>query len=319
MRSRRRVVRTSFVLAVSSVTLGAAAAEDRRPGLDAEGPPPTPGLSHRGLALDVEYTIASARPTDVVSLEPIRAGRAYGYSGRIAAEWAVIDRRWYVGVASELGAAHVPPGTSVGSGAQAAVFGNPELWTRGLWTSRVGLAAGGGLGVVLPLPRSFDADEAEAVRTVRVVRPWADALFQDRALTARPFLDIRHVIGPVVLQLRQGLDVAMRIRPLAARENRVELSALASVYAGVRVARPVVLGLELDEVYQLTGDVATPSCPEPCDRLRVQFTLAPSVRLAWRNVAPTVSMLFPLSTPLRAEVASYQAVRFHLGARVALP
>ncbi len=304
---------------VASVAREASASEDRRPGLDAEGPPPAPGLSHRGFALDVEYTIASARPTDVVPLEPSRAGRAYGYSGRIAAEWAVAERRWYVGIASELGAARVPPGSAPGSGAQAAVFGNPEIWTRGLWTSRVGLAAGGGLGVVLPLPRSFDPGEVEAVRTVRVARPWSDALFQDRALTARPFLDIRHVVGPVVLQLRQGLDVSVRLRPLAERENRVELAALASVYAGVRVARPVVLGLELDEVYQLTADVATPTCPEPCDRFRVQFTLAPSVRLEWRNVTPTFSMLFPLSSPLRSEVESYVAARFHLGARIALP
>lgn len=293
--------------------------DERHPGIDAEGPPPAPGLSHRGLALDFEYVIASSRPTDLVSLAPIGTGRAYGYSGRIAAELALVDRRFFVGAASELGAARVPAGGVPGGDGAAAVFGNPELWTRGMWTSRVGIAAGGGLAVVLPLPRAFDESELESVRTVRVVRPWADALFQDRALTARPFLDVRHSFGPVTLQLRQGLDVAMRLRPLVEREDRVELAALASVFASVRVVRPVVLGVELHERYQLTGDVSTPTCPEPCDRFRAQFTLAPSIRLTWRNVTPSLGVLLPLSTPLRSEVASYYATRFHLGARVALP
>lgn len=296
-----------------------ALADDRERALDVEGPPPAPGLSHRGLAIDAEYTIASSQPTDVTSYEPIRAGRAYAYAGRVAIEWALADRRWFVGVASEMAATGIPPGATPGSGGVAAIAGNPEIWMRGLWSSRLGLAAGGGLGLVLPLPRSFGATETESVRAVRVVRPWADPHYEDRALTVRPFLDIRHVVGPVVLQLRQGIDVALRVRPLGPSENRVDMAALASVYAGVRIARPVTLGLELHEVYQLTEDVASPSCADPCDRHRVQFTLAPSVRFTWRHVTPTVSVLVPLSSPLRAEVASYVAARVHLGARMAFP
>ncbi|MBM4375463.1 MAG: hypothetical protein FJ095_10290 [Deltaproteobacteria bacterium] len=314
------MVRTPLAaLALVALSPFAAQGSERRPGIDEEGPPPSPGLSHAGLAVDVDHTIASAAPTDLGTSSPVGSERAYAHSVRLAIEWAVADRRWFLGVASEAGAAAVPPGTEPSSGARAAVFGNPEVWARALWTSRVGLAAGGGLGAVLPLPRSFDADEASAVRAIRVVRPWADPAYQDLALTLRPFLDMRHVAGPVNLQLRQGLDVTARLGGLDAGDNRLDLAARTSIYAGVRVARPLMLGLELHEVYQLTGDVATPTCPPPCDRLRVQFTLAPSVRLVFRHVTPTVSLLLPLSTPLRADVASYVAARIHLGARVPLP
>lgn len=313
-------IRTALVLALVALVFQVEAhAAERRPGIDEEGPPPAPGLSHRGLAIDAEHTIASAAPTDVGTRSPIDSARATAHSARLAVEWAVAPRRWFVGAAFEAGAASLPSGTTPGSGGRAAVFGNPEVWTRALWTSRVGLAAGGGLGLALPLPRTFDGDELEAVRAIRVVRPWSDPSFQDRALTLRPFLDIRHVVGPVVLQLRQGLDVTVHVRDLATSENRVDLSALASVYAGVRVARPLVLGLEVHEAYQLTEEVATPQCPPPCDRLRVQFTIAPSVRLLFRHVTPTVSLLLPLSTPLRADVSSYFAARLHVGARVPLP
>jgi len=297
-----------------------ALADDRpTPGSDVEGPPPLPGLSHRGIAVDTEYTLASAEPTDVTSRETITAGRAYSYAARVAVEWAVAPRRFFVGAASELGAARVPAGTTPASGGVAAVFGNPEIWARALWTSRVGLAAGGGLGLVLPLPRAFDSAELEAVRASRVVRPWALPLFDDLSLTVRPFVDLRHVTGPVVLQVRQGLDVAFRIRDPEASENRIDMTALVSVYAGVRVAQPVTLGLEFHEVYSLTEEVTAPSCAPPCDRYRIQLTLAPSVRLQFRVVTPTLSLLLPISTPLRADVASYYAARLHLGARFTLP
>jgi hypothetical protein len=313
-----RLAAHALTLALSLTTLAAHGAE-RRPGIDEEGPPPSPGLSHAGLAVDVDHTVASAAPTELGTSAPSGSGRAYAHSVRLAVEWAVSERRWFVGAAAEAGAAAIPPGSDPSRDARAAVFGNPELWARALWTSRVGLAAGGGIGAVLPLPRSFDVDEAAAVRAIRVVRPWADPAYQDLALTLRPFLDIRHVAGPVNLQLRQGLDVTARLGELDTGDNRLDLAARTSVYAGVRISRPLVLGLELHEVYQLTEDVATPTCPPPCDRLRVQFTLAPSVRLFLRNVTPTVSLLLPLSTPLRADVGSYVAARIHLGARVPLP
>lgn len=287
--------------------------------MDVEGPPPQPGLSHGGLALDAEYVVAATQPSDVTSTEPLRGPSSYSYSARFAAEWALAERRAFLGAAADLVAGGVPFGATPDARGSTAVAGNPELWARALWTSRVGFSAGGGLGLVLPLPRSYDATETEVVRAGRVVRPWADPHFEDRALTARPFLDIRHVVGPVTFQLRQGLDVLVRARSLAVGEGRVDLAALASVFAGVRVAPPVTLGLEVHEVYQLTEDVSAPGCLAPCDRLRVQFTVAPSVRLAWRDISPTLSLLFPLSTPLRADVASYQAARFHVGARIPLP
>jgi hypothetical protein len=115
------------------------------------------------------------------------------------------------------------------------------------------------------------------------------------------------------------VDLSLRLRDPTASEHRVDFAALTSFFAGVRVWRPLSVGLELFEVYQITEDVASPSCLAPCDQHRVQFTLAPSLRLEWRHITPTLSALFPLSTPLRAEVASYYATRLHLGARIELP
>jgi hypothetical protein len=314
------VARTTALLAIALWPRAARAeARDADARLDVAGPPPTPGLSHRGVAFDLDYTIASAQPTDVTSYQPIADARAYAYAARLAIEAAVVKRRWFVGLAGEVAAASVPAGTTPGTGGNAVIVGNPEVWARGLWSSRVGLSAGGGLGLVLPVPRSYSPLASEVVRAIRVVRPWDDPHFQNLTMTARPHLDIRHLVGPVVLQLRQGIDIALRLRTPTASENRFDFTALASLYAGVRPLAVLDLGIELSEAYQLTGDVSSPSCLPPCDRHRVQFTLAPSVRLSWRRVSPSLSVLLPLSTPLRAEVASYYAARLHLGAHVDLP
>ncbi len=285
---------------------------------DAEGPPPMPSLSHQGLALDFEYAIVRATATDVVTGEPLEGPGAYGYAAALAASFALVPRRFYVGVAEDFASASVPSGISRESGGSSVVAGNPELWARALWTSRVGLAAGGGLGAVLPLPRSFTATETEVVRVVRVMRPWGEPHFQDLTMTLRPFLDIRHMVGPVLLEARQGIDLGVRVRDLRGHESRTEIGAQTSLFVGLRLHRTVMAGLELHEVYQLTADVSSPSCPAPCDEHRVELSIAPSLRFRWRPIAPSLSLLLPLSTPLRAEVDSYYAARLHVGANLAL-
>ena len=151
------------------------------------------------------------------------------------------------------------------------------------------------------------------MRAIRVVRPESFTHFQDMALTARPFFDIRHVTGPVTLQMRQGVDFSILLRDRdRGSENRYDLTALATAYVGVRALEPLTLGLEMAEIYQITADTSSPSCASPCDQHRIQITLAPIVRLHLPRLSPSLSLLFPLSTPLRAEVASYFAARLHL-------
>lgn len=286
--------------------------ERRKALLDSDGPPQLPGLTHDDVDLNFEYTIAIAEPTDVISTEPIQDSRAFMYSARAVVEAPLSPRKWFLGLASGVASAAVPTGTDPSTGGSALLLGNPELWLRGIWSNQAGLSAGGGLGAVVPVPRTFSALEGEVVRAVRAIRPELFPTYQDMVLTGRPYIDIRHVTGPVVLQMRQGVDFQLLLRDRAPGENRYDITAFLSAYIGVRTIRQLTLGLELAEVYQLTTNTASPSCPSPCDTRRVQFTLSPSLRLRLPGLSPALSVLLPLSTPLRNEVADYVAFRLHL-------
>jgi hypothetical protein len=280
--------------------------------LDAQAQPDQPGLSHRGVAFNFEYMVASAEPTDVTTVQPIRDSRAYAYAVRWLVDVPLAPRRWYVGLSSDVAAASVPSGESPDSGGSTLVFGNPVLWGRGLWSSESGLSAGGGLGTVIPIPRKYSPLETEVVRVVRVARPLSYANFRDQALTARPFFDIRHVTGPVTLQMRQGVDFSILLRDREETENRYDLTAHLTAYVGVETFERFDLGLEVAEVYQITADVSSPDCVAPCDQHRVQVTMSPILRARLAPLYPTLSAVIPLSTPLRSEVASYWALRVHM-------
>ena len=280
--------------------------------LDAYGPPSLPGLSHGGWAFDFDYTFAGAEATDVVSYQPIPRGRAFAYAARWLIEGALVKRFWYMGATGQLAAAAVPSGTTPGSGGSDLLFGNPEIWGRGIWSSEVGLSAGGGLAFVLPVPRRYDELESEVVRVIRAVRPADYPHFQDLTVTARPSFDVRHVVSIVVLQMRQGLDFSLLLRDPGEREHRYDIAAHAFAYVGLTPFENFTAGVELGEVYQLTADVSSPTCPPPCDQHRIQVFISPSARVHLPPVSTGVSMIIPLSTPLRGEVASYLAGRVHL-------
>jgi len=184
-------------------------------------------------------------------------------------------------------------------------FGNPEIWGRGLWSSVVGLSSGGGFGVVLPIPRDPTPAALKVLETVSVVRPWDSAYFNDRVLTLRPWFDMRHVTGRFIFQLRQGLDAAFPVRALKVGDHRVDFTARATLYIGFRATEAVGLGLEAWEVYQITANVT--------DDKRAATTISPSIRFLLGRVAPALSVLLPISTPLRGEAASYYAARLNVG------
>ena len=280
--------------------------------LDADGPPSQPGLAHRGTTFNFEYMVASAEPTDVTSVEPIEGERAFAYAGRWLVEVPIAPRKWFLGLVHDIAAASVPASREPRTGGSTFVLGNPELWARGLWYSVTGLAAGGGIGIVVPVPRTYPPLEAEVVRAIRVIRPWDYPHFQDLTATARPFFDIRHATGPVTLQMRQGIDFSILLRDRDESENRYDLAALASLYVGLDVFKPLIFGIEVSEVYQLTADVSSPSCLAPCDEHRIAVTLSPTIRLRLPGFSPAISAMFPLVTPLRAEVETYYAARLNL-------
>lgn len=264
--------------------------------LDAPAPPTLPALAHRGVTYTFELTGASI-------LQPDGAGQsalthAVAYFAHNEVEVPLVQRRWYIGFAHDLVGGAVP---GVGRNF---FLGNPEIFGRGLWSSVLGLSSGGGLGIVFPMPRELLGAEDRVLSTVRVVRPWDAAYFSNRTLTLRPWLDIRHLAGRLVLQLRQGIDTAFILRERKEGERWYELSARATAYVGYRIAQPIGLGLEIWETYQLTADIP--------DERRAATSISPSVRVVLPRVEPAFSLLIPISTPLRGDASSYVAARVNV-------
>ena len=283
-------------VALAAMLPARARAEDRSAVLDAPAPPTLPSLAHPTLTYTFEFTGASIQPAGGEK-------RAAAWFSHSEIEIPLVPRVFYLGAAHDIAAGAVP---GVG---QNLFFGNPEIWTRGLWSSSLGLSSGAGFGVVIPLPRGVFGEDRTVLQTVRVVRPWDAAYFADRVLTLRPWFDVRHIAGRFILQFRQGLDIAINVRTLKDSdlkpgERRTDYIARATFYLGFRAAKFLGVGLEMWEVYQLTADV-------PDDK-RAAFTLSPSVRFLLGRVAPAFSVLVPLTTPLRGEAASYFAARFNV-------
>lgn len=297
MKGRARLAATAAIAAAIAAEGGALAA-DRTSVLDAPAPPTLPALAHPLTTFTFEYTAASIDPA-TTKTSSAWVGRAYAWFAHAELEVPIVPRAWYFGIAHDFASGAVP---RVG---QNFFFGNPEFWARGLWSSLVGISSGGGLGLVLPLPRPLDDKERAVLRTVRVVRPWDAAYFTDLTLTLRPWIDVRHIAGRFILQLRQGLDVAILLRERQKGERRFDYAARTAFYVGFRAARPLGLGLEVWEVYAITGNVD--------DGKRAAFAISPSVRLLLGRVSPALSVLLPITTPLRGEAASYYAARLNVG------
>lgn len=292
---RRAVLALAFTIALATRS---ARADERTSTLDAPAPPTLPALAHKDITYTFEYTAAFIEPSeDARANAAVRNAVAWFAHNEI--ELPLVPRKWYLGVAHDLAAGSVP---GVG---RDFFLGNPEIIGRGLWSSVVGLSSGGGLGLVLPAPRSILKDEDKVLHTVRVVRPWDAAYFTDLTLTVRPWFDIRHIAGRFIIQLRQGLDWSIVTRALKETEHRQEFTARATFYLGYRVHERVGVGLELWELYQLTADVD--------DGKRAATSISPSVRFILPRVEPALSLLFPIATPLKGEAASYAAVRLNLG------
>ncbi len=290
------------VVAAFTATLAAAAparGDDHASVLDAPAPPTLPALAHPTLTDTFEVTTASIDPGQ-------GKGRALAWFLHDELEYPLISRVWYVGAAHDVVAAAVP-----GEGHDFFV-GAPELWTRGLWSSVRGLSSGGGFGVVLPVPHNLSASTRDIFDKVQVVRPWDAAYFTDRTLTLRPWVDVRHVVWRFIFQLRQGLDVGVVARALDAskQERRTDYVARTTAYVGFRASKAIGVGLEVWEVYQISADATDPKHP---DDNRAAFSVSPSIRFMVGKIEPAISLLFPLSTPLKGEAASYYAARFNVG------
>ena len=255
---------------------------------DAPAPPTLPDLTHRGIAAGLELTIASVKGNADAS-----GARNAAYLERLEAEWAVAQRRWFVGIAHEAAV-----GSAVETGSRRFLVGNPEVWGRGVWASAAGLAFGAGLGVIPPLTHlPDDSTSADVERQVRVVRPWDWPYFASSTLTLRPAFDVRAIDGRVLLQVRQGIDWSIPTQGASPT-----LTSRTTVYAGYRVAEPIGLGIEAWEVYAISSDQVQ-------DDRRAFYAVSPSVRLMTRMLQPAISAIVPVDKPLFGVVDSFWAVR----------
>lgn len=266
-------------------------ASDRYALPDAPAPPTLPDLTHRGFSLALETTVARLQGN---LLAPGgETSSTFSSLERLEAEYAVAIRRWYLGAAEEL-AIGSPPG----EGRTRLVASHPEVWGRAVWASSAGLAFGGGLGVVPPLVNHEPGSAADDVaRAVRVVRPWDYVVFADRALTLRPFFDVRDIDGALVLQIREGVDW---VGPSDGEEARV--TSRTALYLGYRIVDLIGVGLEAWEVYFIRA-------PNIDDHDRAAFALSPSVRVMKGWLQPAISALFPIDRTLLSALDSYFAIR----------
>ena len=278
--------------------------DDLKSVLDAPAPPTLPALAHRDLTITFEYTAAVIQPKGTDS-----GGDAFAYFAHTDFEYPIVPRQWFVGLANDIASAAVP---GVGT---AFLLGNPEIYARGVWSSVRGLSSGGGLGVVLPTPRELSTVESDVLRTVRTVRPWDLASFSSLQLTFRPWIDIRHVTGGLIFQLRQAVDWSISLTgpeetpggsSSGSKPRLTNFTARLTFYTGYRLSEWLGVGVELWEIYEVTKEL-------PNDDARATFALSPSVRLMLPRVQPAISFLFPLATPLRGDVGSYFAARINLG------
>ncbi len=256
------------------------------------GAPATlPDLAHDTVLIDLDYTGAGITGED---------GSTFAIMGRLGTEIPLYRDRWQAGVAWDLVSA-----ASEGDG-RAVVYGNPEIWLRGINLAESGLGAGGGLGVTVPLPRQVDAREQGVIDKIRVLRPWDTGTWQTDVITLKPFFDLRYVYAPFNFQLRQGLDWSYDFG-----DERADIVGRIGTYAGVDLAEAITTGVELWQTYSITAEVR--------DSERAAFTFSPTIRFRVEPVEPGISLLMPISTPLEGIASGYFAVRIHVRLAVGDP
>ena len=266
---------------------------------DAPAPPTLPDLTHRALALSLEVMSGSIRPYP--KEDGTQANRIAVALGRLEAELAISNRRWYLGYAQELATGRVLSGD-----VSATVLSNPEFWGRALWASKAGLAYGGGIGFVPPLLRQdLDEDKQSVRANIRVLRPWDYPHFAGQSFAVRPFVDVRSLDGPIMLQLRQGLDILQQVSDEIGGPSTT-FTSRTTFYIGYRPIDELGIGLELWEVYFIKS-------PEVSDDQRAVFAVSPSIRWMTRVVQPAMSMMFPVDRPLFNSAKDYWALRLTVG------
>jgi hypothetical protein len=237
-------------------------------------PPTLPELTHSEMEATLETTAGALLPNP-------GGDRTHAYVQRLAVEVPLGLRRWFVGAQYEIGSA-------TESGAFRTVGGNLALDGRTLWATHTGLALGGGITVMLPTA-AYDPSgpAAQVALDAASLRPWDVTFFVPGAYGVRPYVDVRALDGPLVVQFRQGLDVTLSTGALADRH----FYATAGLYLGWQALRDLAVGLEAFEAYAI-------QVPGVQDGARSAVIVSPNVRVALPWVQPAISAFTNVGTPL---------------------
>jgi hypothetical protein len=279
-RSRRRA--SLFIAtALSTAALAPVARADDEPVV----PPTLPSLGHQQLHLRYELMGAGFGA-------PFGRGSALGLTWFVhfGGEYPMVPAKWFFG-----GSFDVAFGVVEGEKPRA-LFGDPEFWVRGIFASKGGLEAGGSIGAVVPTASDLNERAGSFQRAVQVIRPWDSLSFSKSSLTLRPAFDVALAFDPILIQLRQGLDVSY-----AVDEDEGDISGHTELLVNVTAANLVDFALEAFETYDLTRVLP--------DSERGALTLAPAVTFRFPRVRPGLAALVPIGTPLGGDARAFFAMR----------
>jgi len=238
--------------------------------------PTLPELTHSEMEGTLETTAGAI-------FLPGAAGLQHAYIQRLSVELPVEFRRWYAGAAYEVAGGNNGAGFAV-------VGGNLALDGRTVWATSQGLVFGGGMSLMFPTA-SYDPNgpASKVALAAATLRPWDVSYFVPDSYGVRPYVDVRALDGPFVIQFRQGLDLTVSSLLLSDRR----LYATAGVYMGWQTGRGVAAGLEVFEAYAI-------DLPAVRDGNRESLIVSPSVRLALPWVQPAISAFTNLGPPISA-------------------
>lgn len=255
-------------------------------------PPPfvLPELSHPDWDLAVAWLVGAGtseradRPTSALGLL------------RLSAEGDVVfPRRFYIG-----GEAPFAGGPSQdGSGGTKTLLGNVDLHARVVFPLPSWLAFGAVFGLTLPTAQfKRDTAASEAALAVAALEPTDLVQFKAGTVGFRPAMDMRLLRGPIVVQARQGIDVALDSSGKAATVARL------LGHIGVRIRSDFEVSLEATQLYQFDERVR--------DDKRTAMTVGPGARLLLPGVDIGVAIVTNLYAPLSPALDQFVAARISL-------
>jgi hypothetical protein len=274
----------SFVVALAPSVARADAFDDPYDLPPAPRPPVLPELTHPDLEATLESTLRALTPRAGAPQTPdcdVCASR-FAYVQRVGVEIPLALRRVFVGMNYEAAV-----GGSHAGGSDTFVGGNLELYGRTVWATRTGLAFGGGLGFIAPTAAFDDASPAASVaRSAASLRPWDTTFFTHGVVGFRPFVDVRDIVGDLVIHFRQGLDIVSEVADVSSRR----VLAITGLYLGYRIGDHLSAGVEAFETYTLDAPID--------DRLRATFVVSPGIRVMMPYVQPAISGFTNIGPPL---------------------